>query len=153
MASDGLYSATDTTVLLLSCLNDYEVGIVVGLLQENGIEVFVDTKEGLLTQYEVFVFNRDLPKAKQLLADSSKVFESIKDPSHHDSRSRDKIILRILLLLTSLFFAVISYYAFVSSEHFMGLLILGISIFFLVIFIFSFEWSRLGRRSRASEIR
>ena len=145
-----MYSVRGTTALLLSGLNDYEISFVVGLLQENDIEVFVDTKQGLLAQYEVFVFNRDLRRAKQLLGDSKKVFETIENPFQRAPRGRDKLILRILLLLTSLFFGVISYYAFLSSENIMALIIIGISVSFLAILVFSIERGGKGGRPESA---
>lgn len=152
MISDDLYYPADAVIPLLSCSSSHEVDIVVGLLRENGIEVFVDSKEGLLAPYEISVFNYDLPKAKEILAASNKVFETVEQSSSEDSKRRSTITLRILLFLTFLFFGVLSYYILKTSEKFMGWIIGGISFFFLLVFIFSFEWRKKIRR-RSSSVR
>lgn len=48
----------------------------------------------------------------------------------------------IFLVLTSLFYAIISYYALITSETYMGFVLGGASIFFLLIFIFQFDWGK-----------
>jgi hypothetical protein len=150
--SYNLHSQPENVVLLLSCLSDNETDIVVGLLKENDIEVFVQTKEGVPPQYDIFIFNSDLPIAKELLANSGRGFIDSEDRTQSVSGIRSRLALRILLLANSLFFGFISYYAFVAHEKLMGFILFGTSVFFLLTFIFSFDWRAPKTKAKAQPL-
>ena len=126
--------------LLLSCNNDYEMDLIIALLQDNEVNAYVDRGLELPTIYRIFVNRNDLGKAQQILAASNKVFEGIGETPQVLPKRRHKIILKVLLFFTSLFFGAVSYYIFRTTKDSMGIVMAGISLFFLLVFIFSFDF-------------
>jgi len=135
--------ADSNLVPFFLCSDEVQLTLITGLLEENNIEIFVET-EGLDEEvHKIYVRARDLSKSERLLQNSQKAFSSIehKDNPQIESIDWGRIVLRTLLVLTSLFFGMLSYYTLLTSEKVMGIFLCGISVFFLSIFIFSFDWS------------
>ena len=140
-------------VLLMSSHDASQVHFVHGLLETNGIRVFIDSKgigpitgemDGPVTECNVFVHEQDVPDAKKLLESHEVKYEEDsewkKDLS--ESQKRNRVFGRILGLLVACILGVLSYLSFRTSEDFMGYVLLGCSLFFCLVLVFSYDWSK-----------
>lgn len=140
-------------VLLMSSHDSSQVHFVHGLLESNGLGVFIDTKgiglvtgemDGPFTKCNIFVHEQDVADAKKLLESHEVKYEEDsewkKDLS--ESQKKHRVFGRILGLLVTCIFGVLSYLSFRTSEDFMGYVLLGCSLLFCLVLVFSYDWSK-----------
>jgi hypothetical protein len=142
--------ATKDIVLLASCSDEVELRMIVGLLEANNIRVCIDRKDvgantggksNIFGFYKVYVSSDNFSSAKEIIEDSIKTFQG-GEHYKEESKKKDKLPLRILLLLNCILFGMLGYYTSLTSEKIMGAALAGASVFFLLVFFFSFNWQK-----------
>jgi len=137
-------------VLLASCQDEIELRMLIGLLEANNIEAYIDInsaventggKSNLFAVHKVYVSVDNFSSANKIIEDSKQILEK-EDPCKEKGKKRDKLGLRILLFLNFFLFGILAYYTSFTSEKIMCAALTGASIFFLLVFFFSFDWGK-----------
>ncbi len=142
--------SNEKKVLLLSCWDEVQLHLIWGVLSQNDIEYEIDAKglgavtgeKGeLFSEYRVYINERDLDRAKYLLDDSITTTEEKHEEAflQNEPLKKHRPILKIVPLLISLFFGMLSFYTLTTSERFMAIVSGGMAMFFLAVFLFSFD--------------
>jgi|LGVE01.1.fsa_nt_gb hypothetical protein len=139
-------------VLLKTSNNSFEAHFIHDLLITNGIEVILDykgvgyfsgTMDAPVIAYNIWVNVIDLEDAKTILYSKRDKNEDKQFQQFIAKQKNDAIVLgRVLAIAASLFFLSISFLPIKASDIFMRYVLYGESLFFFLVFVFTFDWSK-----------
>jgi len=147
-------------VLLKTSSDGSESLCIAGLLESYGVEVYIKS-EGIapitgmmdepIPQYSIFVNKHSLNDAKRLLEASNLYNEEEFREYKQIEQKRGAFWGRIIALIFAAFFYALSSLPIKESDKSMQYVLIGASLFFVLLFIFSFYKGSLGGNKTETE--